>query len=255
MEANEPAGLFTRRISRRSLLRGGGVAASGVALFLTGCGSDDDAPPATAFAPTATPTEDPTDEATATATPEATPQATASETAEATSQTAEATSEPTSAATLTPVEALPRKVVVQSVLLTGSDGVIVLKNLGETSVDLSGWFICQRPSYWGLPSITLEPDSELRLHAGAGTDTGTDAYANGAMGLLSGNRGEIGLYSSSSFGSADAIVSFVAWNGRNGRTAVARDAGVWGDDDVTATDGDTLVFVGPLENASGWSVQ
>lgn len=80
-------------------------------------------------------------------------------------------------------------------------------------------------------------------------------FADGGFGGLNASRGEIGLYNSSSFGSSDSIVSFVAWNGSSGRVSEARGAGIWGADTVEATDGDTIVFVGPSEDASGYTLQ
>lgn len=241
--------LLTRRASRRTVLRGGSVAAGGIALFLVGCTSDDDDDATTEPSATDEPTAETTAEATAEATAEPTEEPTEEPTAEATAEaTAEPTEEPSGGS-------LPSKVVVQSVALTGDDGTVVLRNLSDAAVTMDGWFICQRPAYWGIPSVTLDPGAEVTLHAGAGTDDASNLFADGGFGSLSGSSGEIGLYDSSSFGSSDAIVSFVAWNGSGGRASEAQGAGIWSSDTVEATDGDTLVFVGPSEDASGYALQ
>lgn len=241
--------LLTRRTSRRAVLRGGGIAAGGIGLFLVGCGDDDDPTATATAAATDEPTSEPTDEPTAAATEEPTAEATDEPTAEPTEEpTAEPTDEPS------PSD-MPSKVVVQAVTLAGDDGTVVLRNLSDAAVTMDGWFICQRPAYWAIPTTTLEPGAEVTLHAGAGTDDATNLYADGGMGSLSGGSGEIGLYDSSSFGSSESIVSFVAWNGSGGRTSEAQGAGIWGSDTVEAGDGDTIFFVGPSEDASGYSLQ
>jgi len=239
--------ILTHRLSRRAVLRGGGFAAGGFGLFLIGCTSDDDPTPA----PVATegPAADPTEEPTAASTEEPTAEATEEATAEPTEEpTAEPTEEPAAGGS-------PSKVIVQSVSLTGDEGTVVLRNLSDATVTMDGWFICQRPSYWAIPSTTLEPGGEVTLHAGAGTDDAANVFADGGFGGLNGSQGEIGLYNSASFGSSDAIVSFVAWNGSTGRATEARGAGIWGADTVEATEGDTIVFVGPSEDASGYALQ
>jgi len=238
MAIETPGGtLLARRTSRRAVLRGGGIAAGGIGLFLVGCGDDDD--------PTATATAAATEEPTAEATDE--PTATSTE---------EPTAEPTAAPTEEPAAGgPPSKVVVQSVTLTGDDGTVVLRNLSDAEIAIGGWFICQRPSYWAIPTATLAPGAEVTLHVGAGTDDATNLFADGGFGSLAGSRGEVGLYDSASFGSSDSIVSFVAWNGSSGRQSEAQGAGIWGSDTVDAADGDTIVFVGPAEDASGYSLQ
>jgi hypothetical protein len=214
-------------------------------LFLVGCGDDDDPTATATVAATDDPTSEPTDEPTAAATEEPTEEPTEAPTDE---PTADPTDEPNPSA-------VPSKVVVQAVTLTGDDGSIVLRNLSDAAVTMEGWFICQRPSYWPIPTTTVEPGAEVTLHAGAGTDDASNLFADGGFGSLSGGSGEVGLYDSSSFGSSDSIVSFVAWNGSSGRTSEAQGAGIWGSDSVEAGDGDTIFFVGPAEDASGYSLQ
>ena len=252
MELDTPEGsLLARRTSRRAMLRGGGIAAGGISLFLIGCTGDDDE------TPTAEATDEPTSEPTETPTAEATDEPTAEPTEEPTSEpTAEPTEEPTAEPTEEPAAAgPPSKLIVQSVSLTGDDGTVVMRNLSGAAITLAGWFVCQRPLYWPIPTTTIAPGAEVTLHAGAGTNDASNLFASGGFGSLSGSRGEIGIYDSASFGSSDSIISFVAWNGSSGRVSEAQGAGIWGSDTVSAADGDTIVFVGPSEDASGYALQ
>ena len=213
------------------MLRSSGFAAGGIGLFLIGCSGDDDGTATTEAVadPTAEATDDPTAGATETA-----------------------TAAPTEAAG---EGGLPSKIVIQSVTLTGDDGTVVLRNLSAAAITIDGWFICQRPNYWPIPATTIEPGGELTLHVAVGTDDDTNFFASGGFASLAGRSGEIALYDSSNFGSADSIVAYVSWNGSSGRKSTAQEAGVWGADDLAASDGDTLVFVGPSEDASGYALQ
>ena len=144
--------------------------------------------------------------------------------------TAEPTEEPTPEPTEEPAPpAPPTKVIVQSVSLAGDDGTVVLRNLAGVAITMEGWFICQRPIYWAIPSTTLQPGAEVTLHAGAGTNDASNFFASGGFGSLAGGQGEIALYDSANFGSSESIVSFVAWNGGSGRAlggAGRRDLGI-----------------------------
>ena len=214
-----------RRISRRSLLKWSTRGSLGVAaLLLVGCDDDDDDATATAAATeTARATAEPTDTATAAATATATATATAEPTDTATT-TATATEEPSGGggiATGGPI--------IEQVVLGGADATMVILNTGDTPASLAGWFLCNGPSYWPFPAGELAPGARLTVHAGAGTDSTTELFAGGSFGSLAGGDGEIALYSSNAFGSADAIVSYVGWGSAKGRLSVARAAGIWGE--------------------------
>ncbi len=208
--------LRRRIVGRRALLRGIAFGGAGlVGAALIGCSDDDEEPAAAATsAPTAAP-------------PVTTPEAPA---------------------------AADRDVIIEQVTLDGSDGVIVLLNTSAEAQSLDGWVFCQRPAYWGLPPVELAPGARLTVHVGSGTDTGDDVFANGGLGTLSGASGEVALYRSRSFGSADAIVSYVNWNGGGGRRSVAVEAGIWGDENVAVGDGDTIATASVPTSASDYSV-
>ncbi len=94
-----------------------------------------------------------------------------------------------------------------------STNTVTVRNDGDSEVNLDGWFLCNRPTYIGAPSETIAPGATLDIDVsdlGLGTDFG-----------------EFGLYTSSDFGSADAIAAYVQWGqGENGRASVAVEAGL-----------------------------
>ena len=92
--------------------------------------------------------------------------------------------------------------------------VIVVRNNGDEPYDLTGHFLCNRPNYMAVPAGTLAPGDTMEISATSLFVTATS--------------GELGLYTSNSFGSADAIVRYVQWGSDpHGRTSVAVSAGVW----------------------------
>ena len=232
MDLDRLEGLAERRLSRRTLLRGGAFGIGGLAAAaLVGCGDDDD--------------DDDDDDNGATPTP-----------------TATATPTPTATATATQPPAgggggiAAGGVIIEEVVLAGGDATVVLFNTGDTEQAFEGWFLCQFPSYWPLPSMTLAPGGRVTVNAGSGDDTADELFAGGGFGSLSGGRaGEIALYSGGNFGSSDVIVSYVAWNGGSMRKSVAQGAGIWGNDDVDDGDGATIAFRGGDPGAAAYEVR
>ena len=264
MSLNQLEGWGERRISRRSLLRWSTRGSLGVAvLVLVGCGDDDDDDAATATAAAAD---------TTTAEPTATPTATAAATTAAATATATGTATATETATATGTAAATETAtpteqpsnggataaggpIIERVVLGGGDATVVLFNSGDAPVSLDGWFLCNFPDYWRVPAVELAPGARLTVHAGAGADSGGELFAGGGYGSLGGGNGEIGLYSSSDFGSADAIVSYVGWGSAKARLGVARSAGIWGDATLEAGDGATIAFSGGPPAAEAYAVQ
>jgi hypothetical protein len=139
--------------------------------------------------------------------------------------------------------------------------MVVITNVGTEAGSLEGHWLCQRPSYQALPALELGAGESVAISLGG------DAFAppagaltvDGALdlGSIAASSGEIGLYSSNSFGSADAIVSYVEWgNSGHGRSATAVEAGVWDDggfvpttDTTAGIQQDTIFSMA----ASGWS--
>ncbi len=109
------------------------------------------------------------------------------------------------------------------------DGWVLLQNTGSAPVSLSGHFLCQRPSYFALPDVTIPAGDILWVGVGGPVDAQPTVGANGAMGSFNQAGGEVGLYSSNSFGDATAILSYVEWGSTgHGRSSVAVAAGIWG---------------------------
>lgn len=140
----------------------------------------------------------------------------------------------------------------------GANGLVAITNLGNGPVSTAGHWLCQRPAYFALPEVTLEPGQSLWVSVGEGATTvepgGTVVEvvsAGNRVGSLAGGNGEMGLYSSNAFGSADAIVDYVEWGNRSGhgRSTTAVEGGVWLADDFVSTDDTTasIEFIGNPE--------
>jgi hypothetical protein len=120
-------------------------------------------------------------------------------------------------------------------------GLIQIRNDGDVDYDLAGHWICNRPTYIELPSEVLAPSTIVEI----------DTAAIG----LNADSGEIALYTSSDFGSADDILRYVQWGtDSHGRTAVAVAGGVWQDGDFVDNQGGGIESVGsdPV-SAADWS--
>ncbi len=97
---------------------------------------------------------------------------------------------------------------------------IEVVNSGPSTIDVSNYWLCNRPIYQRLSALTVEC-GQLSLAPGASvTLSGFNLSASGD---------ELGVYNSSSFGSASAIVDYVIWGNRGGSTreSVAVAAGLW----------------------------
>jgi hypothetical protein len=120
-------------------------------------------------------------------------------------------------------------------------GLIVIRNDGDEDYDLTGHWICNRPTYSELPGEVLAPGAIIEID--------TDAIG------LDADSGEIALYTSSDFGSADDILRYVQWGtDSHGRTAVAVAGGVWQDGNFVDNEGGNIESIGsdPV-SASDWS--
>ena len=122
--------------------------------------------------------------------------------------------------------------------------MVVITNVGTEPGNLQGHWICQRPSYQELPAIDVGPGESVAISLGGsvflpppGTLT-IEGQLN--IGSIAASSGEIGLYSSNLFGSADAIVSYVEWGSSgHGRSSTAVEAGAWDEGGFVATTDDT----------------
>ena len=143
-----------------------------------------------------------------------------------------------------------QQVVINEVLLNGSDDIIELKNLGDTSIDVATWWICYQPIYRRINTLTL---------------SGSTLMAPGDVLSLSGStldlnaiQEDIGLYRINSFGSPDAMIDFVQYGatGDIGRTDVAVAKGIWSLADAVATPsaGSSIEYDGVGNGAENWVV-
>ncbi|MCD2260984.1 hypothetical protein KWG70_17330, partial [Psychroserpens sp. XSD401] len=117
------------------------------------------------------------------------------------------------------VSFLQAQIVINEVKENGS---VELKNLGATTIDVSTYWLCDVPSYRQLnsSSITVETGS-LNIAPDAILEISGFNFIDSA-------DGELGLYSTNSFGSSSAIVDYIQWgSGNHGRANVAVAAGVW----------------------------
>jgi len=139
--------------------------------------------------------------------------------------------------------------------------MMVITNVGDEAGNLGGHWICQRPSYQELPAIDVGPGESVAISLGGdvflpppGALT-IDGQLN--LGGISADGGEIGLYSTDAFSSAEAIVSYVEWGDTgHGRSGTAVEAGVWDDGGFVATTGETAgIHQDTIFSmaASGWS--
>ena len=101
-------------------------------------------------------------------------------------------------------------------------GTIELKNVGTGTVDVSNYWLCDFPSYRRLGSGgTNIIAGDLMLGPG-------EILAIDNFNVVSAADGEMGLYTSSAFGSSDAMIDYVEWGSTgHGRSSVAVAAGIW----------------------------
>ena len=137
---------------------------------------------------------------------------------------------PTTAATLSEVKAL----VIEAVRFGASTDAVVLRNVSGATVTVTpSWQACNRPAYGALTATNVD------IAAGA-RHTFTVPFA------ISGND-ELAIYTSSSYGSGDAMMAFVAWGAPTGsvsRESVAVGAGLWATGDAATSSSAGYVSVG-----------
>lgn len=181
-----------------------------VLLLAAACGDDDvPAPSTTTAAPTTT--------------------------TSATTATSAATTTSTAATTTVPLTATSPpagngRFIIQQVVF-GDSAHITLINVGSGTGDIAGHWLCQRPSYFQLPSVDLAPGEFVVVTSGGSTDpevVGAKATIDGSFGRINVASGEVGLYSAADFGNSEEIVDYVEWgSGGHGRSSVAVGAGIW----------------------------
>lgn len=132
-----------------------------------------------------------------------------------------------------PAQSAGAKFVLWSVNL-GALSQVIVQNIGNEPGSLAGYWLCQRPSYYEYPDVTVPP-GELAAVAVTGRDDifGPPSFAIAIEGLadigpLDPTSGEVGLYLGNDFGNPDAIVSYVEWGSSNhARSETAVSAQIW----------------------------
>ena len=130
-------------------------------------------------------------------------------------------------------------------------GEIEIINTSNDVIDVSSFWLCDRPSYEQIGNLDVVCGSTA-LEPGQ-TVTITSNAIN-----ISGSGDELALYTNTNFGSSDAIVDYVIWGDRTGSTRepVAVSAGIWTADerapDFTAAS--TLNWDGENNGANAWMV-
>ncbi|MEM7312559.1 MAG: PEP-CTERM sorting domain-containing protein [Planctomycetota bacterium] len=118
---------------------------------------------------------------------------------------------------------------------------IELVNLTGETIDMSGWFWCNRvngtPSFYTSFANDGEIDTSLST---AGTSFGSFSAGDVMVielgaGILNEPNGELGIYDSSSFSSPDAVVDYIAWGANGVRDVEAQSAGLWIDNTFIPT--------------------
>lgn len=136
----------------------------------------------------------------------------------------------------TPADA---SIVIQSVDFDAQ--TMTLRNDGDAEYDLAGHWLCNRPSYVEVAATTIQPGATAEV---AVSGIGLDA-----------DDGELGIYTSSDFGSAAAIVAYVQWGSADhGRAGTAVEAGVWTTGESLPGGATVITSTGASPNsASDWS--
>ena len=100
------------------------------------------------------------------------------------------------------------------------NGDVELINTGSSTVDISNFWLCNRPSYSQLSNLTLEC-GQLNLAPGETVTVSGFAIDNAGD--------ELGVYTNSSFGSPTGLLDYVIFGNRQGasRESVAVAAGLW----------------------------
>ncbi|MGI9644370.1 MAG: hypothetical protein ACR2O6_03570 [Ilumatobacteraceae bacterium] len=115
-------------------------------------------------------------------------------------------------------------------------GVAVITNNGDRDIDLTGHWICNRPSYAELPAQTLAPGDTVEA----------------SLGGFVADAGEVAIYNSDAFGDPTAIQTYVGWGSGGGRQSVAEEAGIWSGAAVQPA-GDKITLTGEPGSAAGWT--
>ena len=141
------------------------------------------------------------------------------------------TSEPTGTTTTIATPTGPAEFAIMEVVF-GANPYVTIANIGLGPGRLGGFWLCQRPLYYEIPRVRLEPGEVVAIALGGDVPDliGIAAVfdAGRELGRFLRVDGELGLYRAPAFGDKDAIVDYVEWGSSgHGRSAVAVAAGIW----------------------------
>ena len=88
-----------------------------------------------------------------------------------------------------------------------ANGTVELKNIGNSTVNVANYWLCDFPAYQQIENSNVICGDMM---LGAGEILAVDNFNT-----IAGDDGEMGLYSSSSFSSSDAIVNIISNMARN----------------------------------------
>jgi len=226
-------------------------------LLLTGCGGATS--PSTTLETTTT--------AAAAASSSSTTTATGDEGATTSSAVPESTTEPpadsTTTTTTTTIGGGTSAIRIDEIVFAGGP-YVVISNQGTGVGSTLGYWICQFPSYYELPTLKLLPGEKIAVSLGAETlpdlvGMVATVDVSSPVGDVTTVDGELGLYSENTFNSPDAIVDYVEWGmGGHARSSVAVAAGIWQTDGFIEVSPETLAIVAqafPSVGPDDWSAE
>lgn len=163
----------------------------------------------------------------------------------------------TTAATTTTATGAAVFVITQ--VAFGDRGYVAISNVGSADGVLSEVWLCQRPAYYEIPEISVGSGQTVWVATGDGGDLNPPPEvvqvfgAEGGFGSFNAASGEIGLYTSTSFGDPNAILSYVEWGSSDhGRSSVAVEAGIWGEGEfVEVPEGTSFITIGQIPATTG----
>ena len=140
---------------------------------------------------------------------------------------------------------------------------VTIKNFGSETIDISGYWLCQRPQYDQLGNagsirvvfgdLVLDPEEEVLISVSPAGQSGDFSAITDLP-----DNGELGLFANADFGSTDpdVLLDFVSWGGvtEPTRAEQAVTAGRWDAPDSFVEGGAPFDFIGNAEDvgASFW---
>ncbi|MFK7978407.1 MAG: spondin domain-containing protein, partial [Saprospiraceae bacterium] len=128
------------------------------------------------------------------------------------------------------------------------EGAFELRNTGTETIDISSYWICNRPAYVALSTLTIECGS-LFLAGGEEVVLSTT--------ILNGTDAELGLYLSNNggFSQASEIIAYVEWGtAGGGRSELATGKGIWdGNAVANLASGTSIKLTGNGTMAADWT--